>query len=122
MDKGLMLSKVAEHYGLTRNIDIAKFFELSPQTAFSWMKGSWNIFEIYNRCPDINPEWLLSLGEKGDMLRPEKVEAAKETETLSKALDNTKEALNRLADEQSISKGVLCHTERMLRILEEKCK
>lgn len=122
MDKGLMLSKVAEYYGLTRNVDIAKFFELTPQTAFSWSKGSWNIFEIYNRCPDINPEWLLSLGEKGDMLRHEIAESVKETETLSKALDNTKEALNRLADEQSISKGVLCHTERMLRILEEKCK
>lgn len=123
MDKEVVIRKIAEHYGITRNIDFSKFFNILPQIAVNWMKGKYNIYVVYEKCRDqINPEWLLSLGEVGEMLRADTTEEAKETITLNKALENTKEALARLADEQSISKGVLNHTERLLSILEEKGK
>lgn len=120
MEKELVIRQIAEHYNISRNVDFAKFFGIIPQKAVNWMRGNYNIYEVYARCKDINPEWLLSLGEEGDMLRGEDEATMKETVTLNKSLDNTREALARLADEQSISKGILNHTERVICLLEEK--
>lgn len=70
MDKGLMLKEIREHYRLHKNIDFAQFFGLSEQNAYSWTKrGFMDIELVYEKCPDIDPEWLLSSGEKGQMLR-----------------------------------------------------
>lgn len=70
MDKGLMLKEIREYYKLYKNIDFAQFFGLSEQNAYSWTKrGFMDIELVYEKCPDIDPEWLLSNGEKGQMLR-----------------------------------------------------
>lgn len=113
MDKQQVISKIAEYYHITRNIDFAKFFNIMPQNAISWLKdGRYNIYEVYQRCPDISPEWLLSLGEKGDMLRQERDQDQKEETPLDKILDKT---LDCLAVEQANLKKVLENTELMLK-------
>jgi hypothetical protein len=64
-----MLRQIAEYYGISKNSDFAKFFGLSIQTSFQRMKnGTLDYEQIYSRCPDISPDWLLSGGE-GEMLR-----------------------------------------------------
>lgn len=124
MDKQQVINKIAEYYRVSRNADFAEFFGVSPQVAVSWMKdGRYNIYEVYNRCPDINPEWLLSLGEKGEMLR-EKVgmpESDEDAMTLAKSVENVHNALERVAEEQAISRQVLSHVDKVLALV-NSCK
>lgn len=69
-----MLKQIAEYYGISKNSDFAKFFGLSIQTSFQRMKNGFVDFEqIYAKCPDISPDWLLSGGE-GPMLRADRGE------------------------------------------------
>lgn len=69
-----MLEEIARYYGLERNIAFANFFEISPQLAISRRKtGALDYEEIYKRCKEISPDWLLSGGE-GPMLRAERGE------------------------------------------------
>lgn len=105
-----MLKEILEHYHLHKNIDFAQFFGLSEQNAYSWTKrGFMDIELVYEKCPDIDPEWLLSNGEKGQMLRKDNNQSVigdnnttangdihgPSNEALNKALDA-------LADEQKI--------------------
>lgn len=70
--KAEMLRQIAEYYHITRNVDFAKFFGISEPLAFSRMKNGYLDYEeIYNKCPDISPDWLLSGGE-GPMLRADR--------------------------------------------------
>lgn len=65
-----MWEAIRTHYGLKRNHDFAVFFGVSDQTANGWMKtGVLNCEEVYRRCPDISPDWLLSQGSVEPMLR-----------------------------------------------------
>ena len=69
-----MLKQIAEYYGISKNSDFAKFFDLSIQTSFQRLKnGTLDYEQIYAKCPDISPDWLLSGGE-GPMLRTERGE------------------------------------------------
>ena len=74
-EKGVeMLRQIAEYYGITKNSKFAEFFGLSIQTSFQRLKKGFLDFEqIYAKCPDISPDWLLSGGE-GPMLRSERRE------------------------------------------------
>lgn len=67
-----MNKQIADYYGISRNVDWAKFFDISEPLAFNRIKTGYMDFEeIYNRCPDISAEWLLS-GGQGPMLRSER--------------------------------------------------
>lgn len=69
-----ILRQIADYYGISKNSDFAKFFGLSIQTSFQRFKHGFVDFEqIYAKCPDISPDWLLSGGE-GPMLRSERGE------------------------------------------------
>lgn len=70
MDTVKILNELREYYNLKRNVDFARFFEITEQNANAWYKRTSLDFEsIWRRCPEINPDWLLSGGE-GEMLRP----------------------------------------------------
>ena len=119
MNKEQIINEIAKHYHLTRNVDVAEFFGISQQSSVAWMKGGYNIYEVYKRCPDINPYWLLSMGEDGEMLRPSE-EEDNETLTTRGLLENLRMAQERLAEEQNISRRVLEQCERVLRFMEDK--
>ena len=116
-----MLKQIAEYYGISKNSDFAKFFGLSIQTSFQRFKNGFIDFEqIYAKCPDISPDWLLSGGE-GPMLRSERgemiasqnsnigggtqsvsvVQSDKNTESLLKALAKEQETLARSQEQVS---------------------
>ena len=66
-----MLKQLADYYGISKNVDFARFFGLSEPTAFNRLKsGVIDFEEIFEKCPDISADWLLS-GE-GPMLRSER--------------------------------------------------
>ena len=105
-----MLRQLAEYYGISKNVDFARYFGLSEPTAFNRMKTGYIDFEeIYERCPDISADWLLS-GD-GPMLRSERDrqlvashntnigEGANQNVSVIES-DQLKEALHALAREQ----------------------
>ena len=66
-----MLKQLADYYGIGKNVDFARFFGLSEPTAFNRLKaGVIDFEEIYEKCPAISADWLLS-GE-GPMLKAER--------------------------------------------------
>lgn len=66
-----ILKKLAEYYGISKNVDFARFFGLSEPTAFNRLKVGYIDFEqVYEKCPDISADWLLS-GE-GPMLKKDR--------------------------------------------------
>ena len=74
MEKTEMLEAIATYYGISKNVDFAKFFGITEAAAFQQRKqGIMKYEEIYKKCPDISPDWLLGGGE-GPMLRAERVE------------------------------------------------
>ena len=117
MDRRQIINMIAEHYNITRNIDFAKFFDMLPQSAQAWRNGRYDVYEVYRRCPDIHPEWLLSLGKVGPMLRPEAESEQKDDTPLDRILEK---ALDRLAEEQAISRKAIENIELALKIAESK--
>ncbi len=121
MDRALVISKLIDYYKLSRNVDFANFFGVSEQNAYGWKRGAYNVYEVYRRCPDIDPEWLLSDGEVGEMLREKnEVKGGMSQDCrqlLEKSLDNTQHALERLAQEQAISKSVLAQTDKVIELI-----
>lgn len=103
MDKREMLQEIAKHYGLERNIEFAKYFGITPQSAYARMtKGIMDLEEIYEKCPEISPDWLLSRGEKGPMLRTGGSEpATRKEEENPQDKKNLEAALEALAEEQN---------------------
>ena len=74
MEKSEMLEAIASYYDIKKNVDFARFFDISEQLAFQQRKqGIMKYEEIYKRCPEISADWLLSGGE-GPMLRAERFE------------------------------------------------
>lgn len=71
MDKQQMWNEIREHYNLKRNVDVARYFGVKEQVANNWTKrGVMDLERVYQLCPDISPDWLLSRGESGPMVRP----------------------------------------------------
>lgn len=71
MTKVDMWAAIREYYGWKRNHDVAAAFGITDQAAYGWLKGGIIQYEdVYRRCPEISPDWLLSQGENGPMLRP----------------------------------------------------
>lgn len=67
MDKSKMLDEIKAHYKLKKDSEFARHLGIIPQTLSNWKKReSFDAELIFEKCPEINPAWLLS-GE-GDML------------------------------------------------------
>lgn len=104
-----MLKQLSEYYGISKNVDFAKFFNLSEPTSFNRLKsGVIDFEETYARCPELSGDWLLS-GE-GPMLKAdrEKIIASQNTNIGKGANQNVsvveskavQDALQALAREQ----------------------
>lgn len=127
MDRALIMNELIELYGLQKNVRYAEFFGISEQNAYGWKRGNYNVYQVYQRVKDkISPEWLLSDGEEGTMLRNqptgEEVDLEECKALLDKSLDNVREALVRVAEEQAISKQVLSQTDKVLELIRTAAK
>ena len=60
--KSKIFKQMMEIMQLKRNVDVAEFFSVSPQTALSWSKdGRWDEFTVYSKVKTkINASWLLT--------------------------------------------------------------
>ena len=122
------LKQIAEYYGISRNVDFAKFFGISEPTAFNRMKmGVLDFEEIYSKCPDISADWLL--GDEGPMLRVDRDknlasnntnigDNAKQSVSVveGEALKNALEALHREQDALARSQEQISGLIEVLRV------
>eukprot|EP01029_Cantina_marsupialis_P005024 TRINITY_DN1533_c0_g2_i1.p1 TRINITY_DN1533_c0_g2~~TRINITY_DN1533_c0_g2_i1.p1 ORF type:complete len:131 (-),score=20.49 TRINITY_DN1533_c0_g2_i1:83-475(-) len=73
MDKALMLKRIKEHVGYTKESDFAKHLGISPNVLNNWY--SRNTFKpdiVYTKCSGLNAVWLLT-GEGEMLLNSEEV-------------------------------------------------
>ena len=60
MDKAIMLDRIKENYRFQTDVEFAKFLGITPQTLSNWKsRNSFDAQLLYNKCPELNPSWLL---------------------------------------------------------------
>ena len=65
-------SRIRQHYGLERNIDFAKHLGVTPQQANAIVKRVNKDYDlVHEKFPEVSAVWLLSKGEKGEMIEEE---------------------------------------------------
>ena len=119
-----IIEKIRSHYGLERNIDFAKWLGVSPQNANAMMKRTNLDYDlIHEKFPDVSPEWLLSKGEKGEMILHQTVNGNNNTVAghdvridgdLAKALDLAQQSL---LNEQATCRKLQQQMDGMLEIM-----
>lgn len=130
MNKGEMLKEIRRYYRLDKNAEFARFFELSEQTAYSWTKrATFDIELVYEKCPEISPDWLLSHGENGPMLRSgsntsqsivgNNNTAAANGVIMGAAQDTLNKAFESLAEEQRRCAEMQAQQARLIELLDK---
>jgi phage repressor protein C with HTH and peptisase S24 domain len=67
--KSLVLKQLKNHYNFKKDVDLAKFLDITPQMLSNWdSRDTFDYSVIYRKCVDINPDWILSKG-KGEISR-----------------------------------------------------
>jgi hypothetical protein len=67
-DKKLILNVIKKHYSFKTDAEFARFLDIKPTTLSSWYsRNAINHELIYDKCVDIDGNWLLS--GQGEMLR-----------------------------------------------------
>ncbi|ADQ78556.1 Peptidase S24/S26A/S26B, conserved region [Paludibacter propionicigenes WB4] len=67
--KSLILNELKRHYNFKKDVELAKFLEITPQILSNWdSRGTFDLHKIYTKCVDVSPDWILSNGQ-GNMLR-----------------------------------------------------
>lgn len=61
MDKQLIINMIIDSYGFKSDAEFARFLGISPQNLSKWkVRGTYDAELLYTKCPDLNPEWLLT--------------------------------------------------------------
>ena len=68
MGKTLILNKIKEYKNFKSDADFARFLEIPAQNLSKWKaRNTYDIEILYTKCPELNPEWLLT--GQGEMLK-----------------------------------------------------
>ena len=77
--KSLILKELKNHYNFKKDVDFARFLNITPQMLSNWdSRGSFDYNILYTKCVDVSADWILSKGQ-GQMLRENYVENESET-------------------------------------------
>lgn len=70
-DKTEILQKIMEFYNLKSKADVARFFEVKPQTVSTWFsRNTVDYDSIFERCTDMNYNYLFKSGEENSADEP----------------------------------------------------
>lgn len=61
IDKKLILNKIKDAYGFSKDSDFANFIGIKPQTLSSWYtRNTFDVDLLYSKCVGVNSDFLLS--------------------------------------------------------------
>lgn len=114
IDKKNILNEIKSTYKFKKDSEFARFLGIKPQTLASWYsRNTFDIDLLYEKCPNINADWLLSgKGEKLKIIKNAKagVKHLEELESYKRQLviceENTKIYRDRL-NKLDVKYGVL---------------
>lgn len=70
-DKTEILQKIMEFYNLKSKADVARFFEVKPQTVSTWFSRNTVDYDlIFERCKEMNFNYLLKEGAENTTEEP----------------------------------------------------
>ncbi|WP_417237408.1 helix-turn-helix domain-containing protein [Bizionia paragorgiae] len=103
MDKAIMLDRIKDYYSFKTDVDFAKFLGITPQVLSNWKgRNSFDAELLYNKCPELNPSWLLC-GKKPMITNSElQVNEAKSPYILRKKLTYLEDELKVLTEADKI--------------------
>lgn len=71
MGKLLIINKIIEYKKFKSDAEFARFLDITPQNLSKWkQRNTYDIELLYTKCPELNPEWLLT--GRGPMLKEDK--------------------------------------------------
>ena len=95
MTKSDILENLIIYYGNGNKAKFAAMIGITPQLLSNWSKRDTLDYEkVYNGCPNLSDDWLLSCGEVGDMLKgiSQKVDIASIKESIGHSFQGNKTA------------------------------
>ena len=93
--KGLILDQIIEHFNFKNKTAFAKFLGKKPNAIINWFyRDTYDAELLAEKFPELNPAWILTAGEVGEMLRVDEKRKNKEI----KKLQNEIEEINIIKD------------------------
>ena len=103
MDKTIMLDRIKDYYSFKTDVDFAKFLGITPQVLSNWKgRNSFDAELLYNKCPELNPSWLLCGKEPMITEKELQVNEAKSPYVLRKKLTYLEDELKVLTEADKI--------------------
>lgn len=61
INKVLILNKIKEYYSFKKDVELARFLDIKPQTLATWYaRNTFDIELLYSKCEDIDGNFILS--------------------------------------------------------------
>ena len=123
MDKAIMLDRIKDYYSFKTDVDFAKFLGITPQVLSNWKgRNSFDAELLYNKCPELNPSWLLCGKEPmiTDEVQELQVNEAKSPYILRKKLTYLEDELKALTEADKIMSESGSQIKKAIKLLTDQ--
>lgn len=123
MDKAIMLDRIKDYYSFKTDVDFAKFLGITPQVLSNWKgRNSFDAELLYNKCPELNPSWLLCGKEPmiTDEVQELQVNEAKSPYILRKKLTYLEDELKVLTEADKIMSESGSQIKKAIKLLTDQ--
>tara|TARA_R100001530_G_scaffold136239_1_gene115964 strand:- start:2025 stop:2444 length:420 start_codon:yes stop_codon:yes gene_type:complete len=123
MDKAIMLDRIKDYYSFKTDVGFAKFLGITPQVLSNWKgRNSFDAELLYNKCPALNPSWLLCGKEPmiTDEMQQLQVNEAKSPYILRKKLTYLEDELKALTEADKIMSESGSQIKKAIKLLTDQ--
>ncbi|MBA82689.1 helix-turn-helix domain-containing protein [Leeuwenhoekiella sp.] len=121
MDKAIMLDRIKDYYSFKTDVDFAKFLGITPQVYSNWKgRNSFDAELLYNKCPELNPSWLLCGKEPMITEKELQVNEAKSPYILRKKLTYLEDELKILTEADKIMSESGSQIKKAIKLLTDQ--
>ena len=118
-----MLDRIKDYYSFKTDVDFAKFLGITPQVLSNWKgRNSFDAELLYNKCPELNPSWLLCGKEPmiTDEVQELQVNEAKSPYILRKKLTYLEDELKALTEADKIMSESGSQIKKAIKLLTDQ--
>lgn len=121
MDKTIMLDRIKDYYNFQTDVVFAKFLGITPQVLSNWKgRNSFDAELLYNKCPELNPSWLLCGKEPMITEQELQVNEAKSPYILRKKLTYLEDELKVLTEADKIMSESGSQIKKAIKLLTDQ--